>query len=61
MADIRRDTKEFQEACRKHDVLVGRPFPPLATCARISVGTMDEMQAATDVFKRVLAGGAATN
>ena len=61
MADIRRDTKEFQEACRKLDVLVGRPFPPLATWARVSIGTLDEMQAATEVFKRVLAGGAATN
>ena len=61
MADIRRDTKEFQEACRKHDVLVGRPFPPLATWARVSIGTMDEMQAAAAVMKRVLSGSAATN
>jgi histidinol-phosphate aminotransferase len=55
MADIRRDAKRFQEACRAHDVLVGRPFPPLATHTRVSIGTMDEMRAAVDVFRRVLA------
>ena len=58
MADIRRDAKGFQDACRTHDVLVGRPFPPLATHARVSIGTMDEMRAAVDVFRRVLGGTA---
>jgi histidinol-phosphate aminotransferase len=55
MVDIRRDTKAFQTACRKLDVLVGRPFPPLMTHARISIGTMDEMRRAVDVFRQVLA------
>jgi histidinol-phosphate aminotransferase len=59
MADIRRDAKEFQAACRKHDVLVGRPFPPLSTHARVSIGTMDEMRAAVQVFRRVLGAPAA--
>jgi histidinol-phosphate aminotransferase len=54
MVDVRRDPKEFQEACRKRDVLVGRPFPPLRTHARVSVGTMNEMQRAADVFRQVL-------
>ena len=54
MADVRRDAKAFQAACREHGVLVGRPFPPLATHARVSIGTLDEMRAATQVFKRVL-------
>ncbi len=54
MADIRRDARWFQDECRKHDVLVGRPFPPLATHARVSIGTMDEMRAAVPVFERVL-------
>jgi histidinol-phosphate/aromatic aminotransferase/cobyric acid decarboxylase-like protein len=35
-------------------VLVGRPFPPLTTHARISIGTADEMRRATEIFKRVL-------
>jgi histidinol-phosphate aminotransferase len=55
MVRIRRDAKQFQEACRAQDVLVGRPFPPLIDHARISIGTMDEMRAAVDVFRRVLA------
>jgi histidinol-phosphate aminotransferase len=54
MVDVRRDSREFQDACRKHDVLVGRPFPPLTTMARISIGTLNEMQRALDVFKQVL-------
>lgn len=60
LVDIRRDPKDFQTACRERDVLVGRPFPPLATHARVSIGTMDEMRAATAVFRQVLGVGART-
>ncbi|HEX2344825.1 MAG TPA: aminotransferase class I/II-fold pyridoxal phosphate-dependent enzyme [Vicinamibacterales bacterium] len=53
--DIRRTPREFREACRKHGVHVGRDFPPLdRTHCRISIGTMDEMKRATDVFAKVL-------
>jgi histidinol-phosphate aminotransferase len=55
MVDVRRDTKQFAAACRDHGVLVGRPFPPLSSYSRISVGTADEMRTAVDVFRRVLA------
>jgi histidinol-phosphate aminotransferase len=58
MVPIGRDSKAFREACAKHAVLVGRPFPPLTTHARISIGTMDEMRRAMDVFRQVLAGAA---
>ena len=54
MADIRRDAKAFQTACRDQGVYVGRPFPPLTTRARISIGTMEEMRRAVEVFRRVL-------
>lgn len=54
MVDVRQDPKAFQEACRAQGVLVGRPFPPLATQARISIGTMEEMRAAMPVFAKVL-------
>jgi histidinol-phosphate aminotransferase len=54
MVDIRRDVKAFREACRAKGILVGRPFPPLDTHARISIGTMDEMRTATAVFADVL-------
>ncbi len=55
IVNIRRDVKAFQDGCRAHNVLVGRTFPPLTTYARVSVGTMDEMRQAVDVFKKVLA------
>ena len=48
--------KEFRDACRAKNVLVGRDFPPYEkTHARISLGTMDEMQKAVKVFADVLA------
>jgi histidinol-phosphate aminotransferase len=53
--NIGRPAKDFKEACAKQAVLVGREFPPLEkTWARISLGTMDEMKKATEVFARVL-------
>jgi histidinol-phosphate aminotransferase len=58
MVPIGRDSREFKDACAKHGVLVGRPFPPLTTHARISIGTMDEMKKAVDVFTQVLTGAA---
>src|SRR5437660_11715350 len=59
--DIHRPAKDFREACAKSNVMVGRDFPPLEkTHARISVGTMDEMQKATDVFRNVLRSATST-
>jgi len=55
MVDIRRDVREFHKACAGRGVLIGRPFPPLMTHARISIGTMQEMGAAVEVFKTILA------
>ena len=47
--------KDFREACAKHKVSVGRDFPPYEKAyARISIGTMDEMKRATEVFGEVL-------
>ena len=54
MVDIRRDSTKFQAECKARGVLVGRPFPPLTTHARISIGTADEMRRASEIFKRVL-------
>ena len=46
---------QFRDACRAKNVLVGRPFPPFEkTMARISLGTMEEMQKAVQVFGEVL-------
>lgn len=55
MVDIRRDVREFNQACADRGVLIGRPFPPLMNHARISIGTMQEMTAAVEVFKSILA------
>jgi len=54
MVPIRRDAKGFQDECRARGILVGRVFPPLVDHARISIGTMDEMRQAVDVFRQVL-------
>ncbi|TFH67095.1 MAG: aminotransferase class I/II-fold pyridoxal phosphate-dependent enzyme [Gemmatimonadales bacterium] len=54
MVDLRQEMRPFREACRGQGVLVGRPFPPLLTHVRISIGTADEMQRAVEVFGRVL-------
>ena len=55
MADVRRDIRVFQRACRNRGVEIARPFPPLLTWARITIGTMAEMQHAVEAF-----GGALT-
>ena len=53
--DIHRAAREFRDACAKSIVMVGRDFPPFEkTHACISIGTMEEMQKATDVFRNVL-------
>lgn len=54
MVDIRRDAGEFRAACAERSVLIGRPFPPLVTHARITIGTMEEMQQAVSVFREIL-------
>jgi histidinol-phosphate aminotransferase len=54
MVDIRRDVRAFKDACLEHGIAVGRPFPPLVTHARISIGTMEEMRQAAKVFRTVL-------
>jgi histidinol-phosphate aminotransferase len=53
--DIGRPAAEFRDACAKHGVMVGRDFPPLEKShCRISIGTMDEMKKATEVFRAAL-------
>lgn len=56
--DLKRDLDAFRRACLEHAIAVGRPFPPLTSHARISIGTMDEMQHAVDIFRKVLGASA---
>jgi histidinol-phosphate aminotransferase len=52
----------FREGCAAKGVMVGRDFPPLEKqWARISLGTMEEMQKATDVFRSVLKSSTTTS
>jgi histidinol-phosphate aminotransferase len=54
-ADIGMPAKDFRDGCAKQGVMVGRDFPPFEkTYCRISIGTMDEMKKATNVFHDVL-------
>jgi len=53
--DLKRPAKEFRDACAALKVSVGRDFPPFEkTHSRITLGSMEEMQKAVLVFKRVL-------
>ena len=52
----------FRDACAAKGVMVGRDFPPLEKqWARISLGTMEEMQKATEVFRSVLKPATSTS
>ena len=52
---IDRPASEFRDACRTNGIIVGRDFPPMEqTHARISLGTMEDMERAMEVFKKVL-------
>jgi len=53
--NIGRPAVVFRDACRAQGVAVGRDFPPMEkTYARISLGTMEDMQKAMVVFRQVL-------
>lgn len=57
LAEVGRDPNEFQKACLAKGVAIGRAFPPLDKHARISIGTMDEMQRALPIVLGILKGG----
>lgn len=60
--DIGRPARDFREACARQGVAVGRDFPPFEkTHARISIGTMEEMRKAVDVFRGALKPGTTSN
>jgi len=57
--DVRRPARQFREACEKQGVMIGREFAPLdKTHVRISLGTMEEMRRATQVFAKLLGSSA---
>jgi histidinol-phosphate aminotransferase len=60
MVDVRRDIRTFQQACRARGIEIARAFPPLMTWARITIGTMAEMEHAVVALKGALAEPAPT-
>jgi histidinol-phosphate aminotransferase len=59
--DIGTPARAFRDACRAKGVMVARDFPPFEkTHARITLGTMEEMTKAVQVFGEVLGKKAST-
>lgn len=52
--NIRRSGEEFQKACRERGVRISRGSGLYADFSRISMGSMEEMKRATEVFTEVL-------
>ena len=53
--NLRMPAARFREACLAQKVSVGRDFPPMHNShCRISLGSMEEMEIAAQVFRRVL-------
>jgi histidinol-phosphate aminotransferase len=58
MVDVRRKVSSLQGLCRQAGVLIARPFPPLTTSARISIGVMEEMKRAVELILPLLSAPA---
>lgn len=54
MVDVRRDAGSFRRLCREAGLAIARPFPPLHTHARITIGTMEEMRRALKIMLPLL-------
>lgn len=55
MVGLRRDVQPVIQAFREQGVLVGRPFPPMTTHLRVSVGVPEEMDRFLVAFKKIMA------
>jgi len=54
MIDIGRDAGQFGWACRQQRIAIARPFPPLSTFMRLTIGTEAEMAEAMPVLLSLL-------
>jgi histidinol-phosphate aminotransferase len=54
MVDVRRDAGAFGWACRQQRIAVARPFPPLSTFLRLTIGTQAEMDEAVPAILSLL-------
>jgi histidinol-phosphate aminotransferase len=53
MVHVKRPVQGVIEDFRKHNVLVGRPFPPMLEHLRVSIGTAEEMDRFMAAFKQI--------
>ena len=60
MVSIGREIQPVIEEFRKKNVAVGRPFPPMTTHMRVSIGTADEMARFMTAFKEIFPAKAKT-
>ncbi len=60
MVSIGREVVPVIEEFRKKGVAVGRPFPPMTTHMRVSIGTADEMARFMTAFKEIFPATAKT-
>jgi histidinol-phosphate aminotransferase len=60
MVSIGREVVPVIEEFRKKGVAVGRPFPPMTTHMRVSIGTADEMARFMTAFKEIFPAKAKT-
>jgi histidinol-phosphate aminotransferase len=58
MIDVKRDAGAFGALCRQQQIFVARPFPPLTTCMRLTIGTQAEMEEAVPAMLALLAAPA---
>ena len=54
MVDVKRPGRQVQDAMAKQDVFIGRTWPVMPNCVRITVGTEDEMEKFQATFQRVM-------
>jgi len=53
MVHLGRQVQPVIEEFRQKEILVGRPFPPMLEHLRVSIGTAEEMDRFTAVFKQI--------
>ena len=59
MLDTKRPAKQVIDAMAKQNVFIGRIWPIMPTCTRITVGTQEEMAQFQSAFQKVMSGAAA--
>jgi histidinol-phosphate aminotransferase len=51
MHRIQGELKEYNARMRDRGLIVGRPFPPMLTYSRVSIGLPEEMRTFTDALR----------